>query len=150
MSIPTEHARRGAPARLSLVVAAALALACGERGADATKGVPGAGSAARRATGPDRYTVRGEVVRLPSAGAEPRELSIRHEPVQDFKDKAGAVVGMGAMVMPFRVAAGLSLDGLEKGDKIRFRFVMDWERNSFQIESMEELPRETALDFRAR
>ena len=57
---------------------------------------------------------------------------------------------MNAMVMPFRVPPEVPLDGLEKGDKIRFRFAMDWARNALQIESIEELPRETTLDYGVR
>jgi hypothetical protein len=99
---------------------------------------------------PDLYTLRGEIVRLPAPGAERRELSIRHEPIPEFKDEAGAVVGMNAMVMPFRVPPEVPLDGLETGDKIRFRFAMDWARNTLQIASIEELPRETTLDYGVR
>jgi hypothetical protein len=99
---------------------------------------------------PDLYTVRGEIVRLPAPGAERRELAVRHEPIPEFKDEAGAVVGMNAMVMPFRVAPEVPLDGLEKGDKIRFRVAMDWARNTLRIESLEELPPETTLDYGVR
>jgi len=111
-------------------------------------GSPAAGPAPA-APAPDvhRYTLRGEIVRLPAPAPAARELSIRHEPIPDFKNSSGAVVGMGAMVMPFGVAPAVPLDGLEPGDKIRFRFAMDWANNTSQIESIEELPRDTALDF---
>jgi Cu/Ag efflux protein CusF len=97
-----------------------------------------------------RYTVRGEVVRIAPPGARGVELSIRHEPIPDFTDRSGAVVGMTAMVMPFPVAQGVPLAGVEPGDKVRFRFAMDWERNRMEIEALEELPKETPLDFEAR
>jgi Cu/Ag efflux protein CusF len=92
-----------------------------------------------------RYTVRGEVVRL-----EAGELSIRHEAIPDFVDRSGAAVGMRAMVMPFPVAKGVSLDGIQPGDKVRFRFAMDWERNRMEIEQLEELPEETRLVLEPR
>jgi len=63
---------------------------------------------------------------------------------------SGAAVGMKAMVMPFQVAAAVPLDGLAPGDKIRFRFVMDWASSSSAIESIERLPADTALDYGAR
>jgi len=94
----------------------------------------------------DRYTARGEVVRVSAAGPTP-EISIRHEPIPDFKDRTGAVVGMMAMVMPFPVAEGVSLDGLSPGDKVRFRFAMDWKAGRTQVEFLEKLPPGTALDF---
>jgi len=131
------------PLRLaaSLAVALALPSLAGCRPASAP-----AGSAPAQAK---RYTVRGEVVRLPEAGApsQSQEVSIRHEAIPDFEDRQGAVVGMSAMVMPFRVGSGVSLAGLEPGDRIRFRFAVDWSSNRIELESIEELPRETALDF---
>jgi Cu/Ag efflux protein CusF len=127
------------PKRTAAVLGLALAFLAGCPEARAPAGAP--------AAQPKRYTVRGEVVRLPDAGAPAPELSIRHEAIPDFEDRAGAVVGMGAMVMPFRVKRGVSLDGLAPGDRIRFRFAVDWSANRIEIESIEELPRETALDF---
>lgn len=102
------------------------------------------------ARSPDLYTLRGEIVQLPAPGAKPAEVSIRHEAIPSFRNAAGEVVGMHAMVMPFAVGPGVSIDGLEQGDKIRFRFAMDWAENSIQIQSIEELPKTTALDFGAR
>lgn len=101
------------------------------------------------AAAPRRYTVRGEVVRVAAPDAPP-SLSLRHEAIPDFADGKGAVVGMSAMVMPFAVAPGVSLAGIEPGDKVRFRFVMDWQRNAMEIEQVEELPKDTALDFGQR
>jgi hypothetical protein len=98
----------------------------------------------------DRYTVRGELVRLPAPGTTPREISIRHEAIPDFRTAGGAVSAMPPMVMPFDVAPSVPLDGLAPGDKVRFRFVMDWKGNASEIESIEKLPAETALDFGAR
>jgi Cu/Ag efflux protein CusF len=98
----------------------------------------------------DRYTVRGEIVRVPAPGAMPRELSIRHEAIPDFRAADGKVVGMPAMVMPFAVPPTVSLDGLAAGDRIRFRFVVDWASHATEVEAVEKLPPGTALDFGAR
>ncbi len=124
------------PAKIQLAACAALALALSCREA------PAPGGAAPPAK---RYSVRGEVVAVDAA-----QLSIRHEAIPDFVDRSGAAVGMGAMVMPFPVAKGVPLAGLEPGDKIRFRFVMDWDRNRMEIDEVEELPRETRLEHEAR
>jgi Cu/Ag efflux protein CusF len=119
------------------LVAAAITSACR----------PETGAAEQRAAAAlDRYTVRGEVVRL-DAGAGAREIYIRHEPIPEFKDGTGAVVGMTAMIMPFRVANEVPLGGIAPGDKIRFRFSMDWKANRLEIESVEQLPQETVLEF---
>ena len=124
------------PVKVKIAACAALALALSCREAPAPGGAP---SPARR------YSVRGEVVAVDAA-----QLSIRHEAIPDFVDRSGTAVGMGAMVMPFPVAKGVSLAGLAPGDKIRFRFVMDWERNRMEIDEVEELPRETRLEHEAR
>lgn len=125
--------------RVVAALLAALAVAAGCRDG-ASPARPGA--AARR------YTVRGEVVRV-STDAPAPELSIRHEAIPDFADRSGATVGMAAMVMPFSVARDVPLGGLAPGDKIRFRFAMDWSANRMEIEAVEELPPETPLDFGA-
>jgi Cu/Ag efflux protein CusF len=127
------------PVRIVACAALTLAVSCRDGAAPER---PAARAEARR------YTVRGEVVRVSPPGAAAAELSIRHEAIPDFADRTGAVVGMAAMVMPFPVAPGVSLAGVEPGDKVRFRFAMDWEQNRMQIEAVEELPRDTALQFR--
>jgi Cu/Ag efflux protein CusF len=111
----------------------------------ACRSEPPAASSATSSASVRRYTVRGEVVGLPEGGG--RELSLRHEAIHDFVDRSGAVVGMNAMVMPFPVEPGVSLEGIAEGDKVRFGFAVDWDRNRFVIESLEELPPNTVLDF---
>jgi Cu/Ag efflux protein CusF len=121
-------------ARLAAV--ACLALACRDE--------------APRPVAPEarRYTVRGEVVRLPGDGQP--ELLVRHEPIPDFADRTGATVGMAAMTMPFPVDRGVSLDGVAPGDKVRLRFRMDWARNDLAVEEIAELPPGTALELGPR
>ena len=98
------------------------------------------------ATPGDRYVVRGEIARFAPPEAGPG-LSIRHEAIPGFKDQTGAVVGMMSMVMFFPVGKDVPLSGLSPGDKIRFRFVMDWKGARFEVESIEKLPPDTVLDF---
>lgn len=94
-----------------------------------------------------RYIVRGEVVRLPEPGKPGQEIAIRHEAIPGFVDRAGAVVGMHAMVMPFAVGPDLPLGGLAPGDKVELRFAVDWGRVAFWVEGLQKLPPATPLDF---
>ena len=116
------------------MVVAALLLSC--RG-----GAPAGGGELRR------YTVRGEIVQLPSADRPGSDLMVRHEAIDDFVDGTGQIVGMDSMVMPFRVDPAVSLQGLAVGDPIALRFAMDWEKPSLRVESVERLPPGTALRF---
>jgi Cu/Ag efflux protein CusF len=121
---------------LALAPAVALALLL-----PACRGEPAPSPATEAAR---RYTVRGELLAIRDA---PRELTIRHEAIDDFADRSGAIVGMNAMVMPFPVDRGVPIGGLAPGDKVRVRFSMDWEKNRFAIESIEKLPTDTPLEF---
>lgn len=93
----------------------------------------------------DHYVVRGEIARLPARPGD--ELSVRHEAIPGFKDRTGATVGMDAMVMGFGVGPGLSLGGLEVGDKVQVTFAVDWARPSLTVEKLERLPADTLLQF---
>ena len=123
--------------RLAAAIAVALLVALGCRGDRA----PAAAGEARR------YSVRGEVVRLPAADG--RELLIRHEAIPDFVDHQGKTVGMDSMTMPFPVDPSVSLGGVAVGDKVRFRFRMDWTKNAYAVESIEVLPAGTSLELGA-
>ena len=65
----------------------------------------------------DTYQVRGQIVSLPVAGDPASGLRIHHEPIPTFVGDDGQMVGMDAMTMGFTPATGVSLDGLEEGDK---------------------------------
>jgi len=135
-----ERSRRSRAARalaasapLALLVVA-LAAACG-------------GEKRAPAAGPDAtYAVRGEIVRLPAEGS--REIWIRHEPIPDFKNVSGEVVGMDSMTMPFTLAAGESLEGLAVGARIGFRLEMRWSGGPpAAVSALEPLPADTRLSF---
>jgi Cu/Ag efflux protein CusF len=121
----------------ALLLAALAVLAC--------RGGPG-GSEQQAATA-RRYTVRGEIVTLPSSGAAARQIAIRHEAIPDFADKDGKVVGMGAMVMPFELAPGVALDGMQEGDPVELLLLVDWAGPTLRIERLTELPPRTPLSF---
>lgn len=71
-----------------------------------------------------RYVVRGTIRQLPAKPGG--ELFIRHEPIPDYMNREGKVVGMHAMTMPFWVADGVSIDGLAPGDQVEFTFESQW------------------------
>jgi len=93
-----------------------------------------------------RYEVRGEVTRLPSAGVD--ALSVRHEAIPGFVGIDGEVVGMESMTMPFPLAEGVAPDGLEVGDKVGFTLEVEWEGDPpYRITRIEALGAETVLDL---
>lgn len=71
-----------------------------------------------------RYVVRGTIRQLPSKPGG--ELFIRHEPIPDYVNRDGKVVGMHAMTMPFWIAEGVSLDEFASGDRVEFTFESRW------------------------
>lgn len=88
------------------------------------------------------YTVRGKIAALPVAGDARTELMIHHEPINDYQNSKGEVVGMSSMVMPFAPADGVSLQGLAVGDIVTFTF-----GPGIEIQSIEKLPADTELNF---
>ncbi len=98
-----------------------------------------------------RYTVRGQVVQVPSADDPRSEFSVRHEAIPEFRRIDGKL-GMNTMTMGFPVAKGLSLEGIEAGDIVRLIFETEYEAGytklkGYQAVEVVELPAETALDF---
>ena len=141
-----------------LPLAAITLLACRDTSRSTGAAQPGsAGPAASAAAAPTaaagdglhRYTVRAEIVRLPDPAAPRREVALRHEAIDDFADASGKVVGMGAMVMPFELAPGVSLDGVGVGEKVEARFAVGWSPPVLRVEELRKLPASTALEFRA-
>ncbi len=95
-----------------------------------------------------RYTVRGEVAALPRPGQPGSELLIHHEPVPDFVDAEGESVVMESMTMPFPLADGVSLGGIDRGDKVEMTFEVRWNgAPPLQVTAIRELPPDTRLNF---
>lgn len=93
------------------------------------------------------HTVRGKIERLPEADKPASSLQIHHEAINDYVSRDGKR-GMNAMVMPFSVGPGVSLEGLAVGDIVEFT----WElRKSGDprsaITAIKRLPPETELTF---
>ena len=94
------------------------------------------------------YTVRGVIESLPEAGRPASEFRVMHEPIDDYKDKDGNIVGMGTMVMGFGIRDNEFLEGFAVGDKVEFA----WEvrPRTFPkdiIVEMTKLPPETQMRF---
>lgn len=105
------------------------------------------------------YTVRGIIRTLPSPGNPNSELQIHHEEIPEFVNGAGKTSGMHAMTMPFpSLASGVSMSGIEVGDKVRFTFGVAWSPvegttrriPAWTITQIEELPADTTLTIDAR
>jgi len=103
------------------------------------------------------YTVRGIIRSLKDPARPNSELQIHHEEIPEFVNGAGEVSGMHAMTMPFpSVADGVSMAGIEVGDKVRFTFGVSWTPvqgttrrvPAWTITEIEELPAETELTIR--
>jgi Cu/Ag efflux protein CusF len=46
------------------------------------------------------------------------EILVKHEPIPEYRDENGAIVGMAAMTMPFYLAKSVSLHGIKAGDAV--------------------------------
>lgn len=97
------------------------------------------------------YTVRGQVIALPSADAPAAEFQVRHEAIPHFRASA-TELGMDTMAMPFPLAEGLSLVGVKVGDKVTVTFEVDFDSDAgrpagYRATKVEPLPPETELDW---
>ena len=94
------------------------------------------------------YVVRGEVISVPQAEKPGTQFIIKHEPIHNFRNAAGQMVGMGTMGMPFTPGTGVSLEGIKPGDKIEMNWVLQWQPEVKEyVKSVRKLPLETQLRF---
>jgi Cu/Ag efflux protein CusF len=120
------------------MVLAASAAGCERRAKDGE---------AETASAVHRYRVRAEVVELTAPSSARREIGLRHEPIHDFVDQRGVVVGMDSMVMLLEVDPRLALDGISIGTKVEVLLAVDFQRNTYRLERLDRLPPETVLVF---
>jgi hypothetical protein len=93
------------------------------------------------------YTLRAQVVQPPDAATG---LYIYHEAVDDWVSRDGKMDGMDPMAMPFPVAKGVSLEGIQANDKVEVKLHVDWNADRpVEITQVRELPPDTKLVFRA-
>ncbi len=98
------------------------------------------------AAGARLYTVRGQIVQLPTSPTT--EFQVRHEAIPDFQDRHGETVGMNVMIMPFPLARGVSIDGYELGDKIEIEMAVNWTQTpAWAATRIRKLPDDTELDW---
>lgn len=97
------------------------------------------------------YTVRGVIAELPDPAKPMSSFRVRHEAIDDFRNKEGARVGMNAMTMSFdALAPGVTLDGLAVGDKLRFTIRVTYGPDGprYPVTAIEKLDPAVELEFR--
>ena len=93
------------------------------------------------------YTLRAQVVQPPDPATG---LYIYHEAVDDWVSRDGKMDGMDPMAMPFPVAKGVPLEGIQANDKVEVKLHVDWNADRpVEITQVRELPPDTQLVFRA-
>ena len=106
-----------------------------------------AGCGPKQGAGGRDYTVRAQVVQPPDAATG---LYIYHEAIDDWVSRDGKAEGMDPMAMPFPVAKGVPLDGIQANDKVEVTLHVDWASDTpVEITKVRELPPDTRLEFRA-
>ena len=129
---------RSGLAALGALLSLALASAACHREKPADMQAPG------RSPADASYRTRGVVYQLPESPGG--ELVVFHEAVAEFVDRKGERSGMDSMAMPFAVAEEVSLDGIEKGDKVAIAFELRWQgAPTLLVTELRELPPETEL-----
>ncbi len=110
-----------------------------------------AGSACSKGSDTARvYTLRGQVIELPDPANPATGLTLNHEAIDGYVDRSGEMVGMDPMSMPFPIARGLPLEGIQVGDVVEVTLVVDWDGDpEVAITEVRELPAGTKLVFRA-
>jgi hypothetical protein len=95
-------------------------LAVGSAAAAAIVALPTLPACEKKASAPaagPTHTVRGRVMALPVPGDPSSAFSLFHETIPDWLRPDGSR-GMNAMVMPFPLARGVSIDGIAVGDAV--------------------------------
>jgi hypothetical protein len=141
---------RSAGIALALLPLAALAALSGCEDRAASR--PSAPPAAAPIRPPSAiYTTRGIIRQLPEPGRPQTEFQVEHEAIDNFKNQSGLVVGMNAMIMPFPLGPGVTLDGFNIGDTVEITFAIWWDGPGpeYHATRVVKLPAETKLEFRA-
>lgn len=95
------------------------------------------------------YSVRGEVVQLPSPDNPASGFLVHHEPIAMFLDQNGQVAPMPEMTMEFPPAPELDLSQLNVGDKVQLTFEVSWSgpNKGWQATKIDVLLPDTPLEF---
>lgn len=137
---------------LAALLLSALAGCAGSGPDEEAPASPAAGqdeASAPTPAGPAVYAVRGQVVEVPDPEDPLSGFFVHHEPIDDFRDMDGNVVGMDSMTMPFPIADDVSFEGVAEGDAVVFTLEVNWDGDpQVQVTSVESLPAGTELEFR--
>lgn len=99
------------------------------------------------------YEVRGRVEEMPSPDSPAAEFKVHHEPIPSFRATwPDGNLGMNSMIMPFPVAEGLSLTGIEVGDIVELTFEVRYDAETgalkdYEVTDIATLPADTELNF---
>jgi len=96
-----------------------------------------------------KYTVRAEVVELPSA-ANGNLFVLHHEAIDGFVTRDGKAEGMDSMTMPFLVAKNVPLTEIQPNDKVEVLLHVDWRADrAVEIIGLRKHSPNLRLEFRA-
>ncbi len=100
------------------------------------------------------YQVRGKVAELPDPANPASDYLVHHEPIPAFKGNFNETTpsGMNAMVMPFPLADGVTLDAISVGDLITISFTVNYTPDDgtvkdWHVTNIAPLPADTYLTF---
>lgn len=110
------------------------------------RAVPGCDRAPAATPGPT-HTVRARIVGLPKEGDPSSALTLFHEDINDWLRPDGTK-GMHAMMMPFPLAKGVTLEGLGVGDLVEVS-VRQYTSGPipYEVLSIRKLPADTVLSL---
>jgi Cu/Ag efflux protein CusF len=95
------------------------------------------------------YVVRGFVTELPDPASPTKELHVHHEPISDFKNAEGIVVGMDEMDMPFPVSDLTLLEAIRVGDVVEMTVSYRYEPvRPSKVTKLTKLPFGTTLNLK--
>ena len=114
-------------ASLPILILTAILSCAGLYGCSSEGGDPLERLVAERGEPQKVYTVKAVVAVLPDPNSPLSEFQARHEPIPDFLDGDGKVIGMNEMTMPFPPADGVDIDHLAIGDEVEIDFAVWWE-----------------------
>jgi len=93
-----------------------------------------------------RYTVRAEIVKLPTPPS--REVYLRHESIPGFRDLRGRHTGMASMTMPFHLDEAIDATTLAVGERVEVDFEVRWnDRAPLRVVRAAPLAPGTRLEF---
>ena len=73
-------------------------------------------------------------------------ISVSHEAIPEFRDRSGKKIGMEPMKMNFGRLQGVTIEGIDAGDKVEMQVEVRWDqRPPLRISALKKLPDDTQL-----